>query len=388
MLTFSLIAAAALLISAVGWIGGRAYHAHRSRADKADRGGSTRVNDLAAEFALPPSLGSEVAPSEGAKARGAEWRNALHLPAIAAKNKYYEFIGRCGVALAFIFIQMALSLTLLEPEARLNEFFALVDLFAALYVLAHWWRAKRANQHWILKRVHAELMRQWLHLVFAYSWTEEEIAAAHADASRKIEAEILKPKSRFGFGPRPEELEARIETYWADLSQALKAKVPTTPSDGAGRLLSYLRARPLRQLQWYRMRCRQFMHAGHWRGAFMTGLFLFTLALAAVNLAVMWRLPATGGGLADWLNFALLVATAVSAALTYWYVSRNERSISHRYVTQRREIERWLRRTAALIEQGERALTYDQVLEFETVMTDELIDWVHITSHDAVELGA
>jgi hypothetical protein len=30
----------------------------------------------------------------------------------------------------------------------------------------------------------------------------------------------------------------------------------------------------------------------------------------------------------------------------------------------------------------------EQVLEFEGLMIDELIDWIHISSHDALELAA
>lgn len=385
-------AVAVLIVLIVGWIGGKAYLWVRNRTDRADDGRGGERDKIAAEFGLPepPDLGQLATP--GSKARAADWREKLHHPAIAFKNRYYEFIGRCGVLLAFIFILMALNLTVLRSEAWLNPFFAATDLFAMLYVLIHWWRSKLANQNWVLSRIHSELMRQWRHLVFAFSRTETEIAAAYEGASKRVETGILKPRSRFlqwfGFGLTSEELETRIEDYWARLSAEFKADAPSEPpANWSATLAAYLHGRPANQLQWYRMRHRQFSRSGSWRGGIMTALFLFTFVLAAANVFLAEDPPSGNDLFADWLSLSLLIATAISAALTYWYISRNERSISHRYVTQRRELENWLKKIAKLIEERKTSVTYDQVLEFEALMVSELIDWVHVTSHDIVELG-
>lgn len=162
-------AVAAFVVLLAGWAGGRAYRALRDRADRAENGKAAERAGIAEEFELPamPDLTQFNTPE--AEARGADWREALHEPAIAAKNRYFEFIGRCGALLALIFLLMALSLTMLQGQKwqNLGSVFAMIDLLAMAYVLIHWWRSKRANQDWVLRRVHSELMRQWLQLALA-----------------------------------------------------------------------------------------------------------------------------------------------------------------------------------------------------------------------------
>lgn len=93
----------------------------------------------------------------------------------------------------------------------------------------------------------------------------------------------------------------------------------------------------------------------------------------------------------------LLVVTGLSAAMTAYYINQNSRSLIHRYNTQQRIIARWL---AAFDDRWSFAsmpsLSIDpaakneiraQILWFEDLMIEELIDWVHITSYDAMELA-
>lgn len=379
---------AALMVIVIGWAGGYTYRAFRERADGSENGEAQEQDErTAVQFGLPPRP-CTFPLSEGAAARARDWRRTLHHPSIAHKNDYFELIGRCGVVLGVVFVQMALNLTILKSFDALNPIFVATDLFATLYVVVHWWQARLANQAWVLSRIHAELMRKWLHLTAALAWPEETIASSYPKAKHAIAASVLQPKSRLlqflGLGLTSGELDNRIEACWARLVMDLRAN--SGPRDQAA-LARYLYARPIRQLRWYRMRHRQLSRAGHWRGAFATSIFIFTVLLASINFWLTFVSHQSSSNFNDWLNFGLLVATAISAAVTYWYVSRNERSISHRYVTQKREIESWLRRTATLIGRGEMMLTDDSIVEFETIMVSELIDWVHVTSHDVAELG-
>jgi hypothetical protein len=87
----------------------------------------------------------------------------------------------------------------------------------------------------------------------------------------------------------------------------------------------------------------------------------------------------------------------MSAAMTAYYINQNSRSLIHRYNTQQRFITAWL---VAFNQRWDFAtlpsLTVDpvakndmraQILRFEDLMIEELIDWIHITSHDAIELA-
>jgi hypothetical protein len=87
----------------------------------------------------------------------------------------------------------------------------------------------------------------------------------------------------------------------------------------------------------------------------------------------------------------------LSAAMTAYYINQNSRSLIHRYNTQQRFIIAWLRTFNQSWKFGDLpSLTMDtaaksamrvQILRFEELMIEELIDWTHITSHDAIELA-
>lgn len=386
------VALALPVILSVAWGGGCSYRAYRNKVDRSDRTKESDYNSIAAEFGLMPPRDMEQLKTPGSHMRAKDWLEKYHERAITLKNLYYELIGRCGVILSFTFILTAMNLTILRSNDYLDKYISTAEFLAIFYVLIHWWRAQQANQKWILKRIHSELLRQWRHLGIAFSWPEEEIAVAYPAACRRIEVEILLPRSRFwqwlGLGLTSNDLEKRIHKYWDNFSEELKAKALTQTRDNCSDNISYyIYARPVKQLGWYRMRKQQLFRAEHWRGILMIVLFLLTLLLTSANVYLAHRFTAISK-FSDWLNLCLLMMTALSAMLTYWYLSRNERSMRHRYATQTREIEGWLKKATGSFSNCRTAQLYEELLGFETVMLSELIDWIHATSHDSVELGA
>jgi hypothetical protein len=387
------------IVLVIAWIGGHIYLWRRETIDRAERALEPPPETIAQEFDLPVPPDPESAVTQPMRARASIWRQQLHERAIQFKDKYYEIIGRCGFLLASVFTLLAFELTILRSQTQLERYFVTTDLAAVSLVLFFWWRARITNQAWIAKRIQSELVRQWLQLVFAFSWAEAQIEVEFEPLLQRLENAIVEPKFLalrwLGFGLNSRKLESRIQAYWQDLQKDLRAQALTRsfPNERLA-ILSYIFRRPIGQLQWYRMRQRQFARAGKRRSLIMLLLFLFSFALTLWNVVLVHWLNASQTKwpsyssitCEDWLNFLLLIATALSAALTYWYVSRNERSISHRYGSQRREIEIWLKETARLIKENEVASIVNHVLEFEAIMISELIDWVHITSHDRIEL--
>jgi hypothetical protein len=83
--------------------------------------------------------------------------------------------------------------------------------------------------------------------------------------------------------------------------------------------------------------------------------------------------------------------------MTAYYINQNARSLIHRYYTQERRIESWLvefnrrwsfdRLQAQPLDETGKAAVRAHILNFEGLMIEELVDWVHITTHDAIELG-
>ena len=93
----------------------------------------------------------------------------------------------------------------------------------------------------------------------------------------------------------------------------------------------------------------------------------------------------------------LLIITGMSAAMTAYYINQNSRSLVHRYNTQQRFITGWLMRfnerwnftslPSLTIDAAAKNDMRAEILHFEDLMIEELIDWIHITSHDAIELA-
>jgi hypothetical protein len=107
---------AVVIVALVAWGGGVFYRRMRDRADRAEEGSDSEREVITREFALPSAPAPGQFATLGVEARRADWRKRFHEPAIAHKNRYYEFLGRCGFLIAAIFIQMALSLTVLPPR--------------------------------------------------------------------------------------------------------------------------------------------------------------------------------------------------------------------------------------------------------------------------------
>jgi hypothetical protein len=169
-------------------------------------------------------------------------------------------------------------------------------------------------------------------------------------------------------------------------------------------LYFYLYRRPIRQLAWFRLSRLRLRSSSRLRESAMAALFGISCALALFKayLVVGGHVPLdaeaehAGASSADFIALGLLLVTTLSTALTSIYLSRNDRSLLHRYATQMRAIEDWLQRVlgrrpgggsqAALPAAVPASQTQD-ILEFERLMVDELVDWIHISSHDTLELA-
>ena len=93
----------------------------------------------------------------------------------------------------------------------------------------------------------------------------------------------------------------------------------------------------------------------------------------------------------------LLIITGMSAAMTAYYINQNARSLIHRYSTQQRRLTEWLEAfndrwkfdtlPSMKIAAAAKDEMRDRILQFEDLMIEEIVDWVHVTSHDAIELA-
>ena len=221
---------AILLVLSIGWIGGQLYLRRRESADRAETNQASERARIAQEFNLPKQPDTAEYVTLPAKTRSSIWRAKLHGPSIGFKNVYLENIGRCGVLLAFIFLLLALELTVLRWQHQLKYYSATVDLCAISLVLMFWWRARSANQAWIRRRITSELMRQWLHMTTVFPWAEDEVERGFRETSERLETMFVTTsagaKRWLDHGLGSKELERRISDFWLQSRAGLAARIP------------------------------------------------------------------------------------------------------------------------------------------------------------------
>jgi hypothetical protein len=158
-------------------------------------------------------------------------------------------------------------------------------------------------------------------------------------------------------------------------------------------VLVYLNKRVLRQLGWFNDSKDRLEYIARRRKTVLKCLYLLTALLAAVKFAFF----ITGNGLHHYLLPFLLIVAGISAAMTAHYINQNSRSLIHRYNTQLRFIAGWLtafneawkfdRLASLTLDATAKNDIRGRIFVFEDLMIDELIDWIHITGHDAIELA-
>jgi hypothetical protein len=238
-------------------------------------------------------------------------------------------------------------------------------------------------------RVGTELLRQFqiINMVFP------DAAAASSATHLKVcfEVEAAKVKTLVQDGPITDII-VRIEKFWIDRRGSIQEAV-LSPADLTGdALLAYLWRRARRQLGWFIDSKSRLEHIAKRRT-----IALITLYCAAILFALGKHVLLVAGIHASTcLVPPLLIATGMSAAMTAYYINQNSRSLVHRYNTQQRTARRWLQvystrwNNDTLAETLSLAIKKDiraEILRFEDFMIEELVDWVHITSHDAIELA-
>jgi len=337
----------------------------------------------------------------------------LHEEANRLQSVYHARVARCVSSLGLALAVLGLSLTVFRGSHAFEVYAVFTEVMALVLALLQWWAARVANHRWIVARTRVELLRQWM---FLNAFLQPAGADAGAgQAQRAFDAKAAEIDETLFEGqptgwrqwiatvvrPDParltETLETRVRQYWDKLRAQFAAMAPSgghAPDD----IHLYLRRRPVRQLAWFRLAQKRLHRSAKLREAAMAALFVASVVLAAVKAALVLfgshtseitHAAVSGGPICvELVAMGLLAVTTVSAALTTLYLSRNDRSLVHRYATQERGIDDWLGRVLGKSSASEPEGRFrDDMLDFEELMTDELIDWIRISAHDALELG-
>jgi hypothetical protein len=322
----------------------------------------------------------------------------VHEATSRAQTKYHNaVVGSAGcLLLAFLALtagtlphgQWPLSLLPTDVLDGLERLLIWVDTIAIVSALLLFWRGREANKRWIAARAGTELLRQFQSLSAVFPTATVQGAGLEV----RFAAEADRVTQRVEAGP-VREIVQRIENFWRERKTELETATFAAEDFSPDGLLVYLRRRPLRQLGWFTDSKERLLDIAERRKLLVLALYWGATALAVIKLAIFLVTRQSP----VYLLTAVLIITGMSAAMTAYYMNQNARSLIHRYHTQQRRIEKWLDGFNASwsfdalptqpLDEREKGAVRGRILEFEELMIEELIDWTHITTHDAIELS-
>jgi hypothetical protein len=314
-----------------------------------------------------------------------------HRKANLAQTTYYNAVVRSAGCLVLAFV--ALAFGTLRPEdwpdrvewPRIEWLLSWVDVIAIFFVLVLFYQGRQASRPWITARANAELLRQnqFLNMVFPN---------VPSSTKTQFDAEFERVSAERRNDPSIDSV-AGIEQFWSKRRMSFKSCALTDADLTADAVLDYLSRRVRRQLGWFTDSKARLEHIAERRNVALLGLYIITAVLAVskhISFLYGWR-----GN--TYLMPMLLIVTGISAAMTAYYINQNSRSLIHRYNTQQRFISNWLDNfnetwklsdlSSVPLDLGAKDDMRTQILIFEDMMIQELIDWTHITSRDVIELA-
>lgn len=329
-----------------------------------------------------------------------------HERANRLQNTCIASLVGASATLFVAFMVAAAGVTVAEPATALAEhettgtaagvlhlYSAALDLAALGIVGWAFLRSGRFRADWIRHRAVAEFLRQW-------SLCDVVFLASPQSVTPRYEAYLGRVEAALAPGHEADVLDAVVA--FGDLRlQELRNGIASVKEIPAEALRFYLARRPVRQVRWFSGSAARISGQHGHREIVMLALFGGAILAALVKTAVL-LFGHTGGvaapahAIVSWATFGLLVFIGLAAASTSAYMGQNLRSLRHRYRAQLRSIEDWFSAHAAAValSQSDRtivgsdiAMVAEAVTRFEDLMIAELVDWISITTDDAMELA-
>ena len=325
-----------------------------------------------------------------------------------AQERYRDRVTRAIACLWLSITVLALSTTALHHIEGFMPYVASLELLALICALHQWWFALRSNYAWIAARTRAELLRQENFLSVLFGPPNARPSDAEIDETFEEQARQIGNKVVQGDWPRKwprfwniadESMTGRVRAYWTSRRHELQSVSGITAPVGTNDLLLYIHSRPLNQYMWYRTSHHRLYRNGRVRVLLLASLYVCAIVFALGKAIVSHLKPEAvtdpTSTIGDILSFVVFAATTISAALTALYLSRNDRSLLHRYAAQEEAIKNWLKEFLSRIPGIATPLASpvafsdisEDLLLLEDLMINELADWIHISQHDTIELA-
>lgn len=312
----------------------------------------------------------------------------VHQTANATQTRYHNAVVRSAGCLTLA--TAALALGTLSLDRRPTLLLSWLEAIAFLFVLLLFPHGRGSRQPWIEARAGAEFLRQYQLLRMVFPDATAPSPAAPPEAAFAQEASAVAAQMHAG---NFKDIIIRIDRYWSTRQATLERAALSGADVTADAVLVYLRRRARRQLGWFLDSKARLEHIAERRSRALVGLYGAAVLLAWTRHGLCLYL----GQAPEYLLPPLLIVAGMSAAMTAYYINQNSRSLIHRYNAQQRRIARWLTAfderwcfkalPSMSIDQAAKDDMRERILQFEDLMIEELTDWVHITSHDTIELA-
>jgi hypothetical protein len=377
---------------AVRWLSNR-----RVRRFREHKGESQQT--IFARF-RPPALPDSLALAElkSLSALPSYTHPYTHQESKEAQNRYRAAVIRSGTCLFLAFLSLSLSATSLREFRWVELPIAWVEIIAIGLVIVYFLRARTAHRSWLKLRVAAELQRQYIYIKIVFP--DLNMPAITADFASQAAVNLASIFEQVVNDRPGTDLISRIENFWQARRGKIKRGTLHDRDASYDRLLLYVHGRCLRQLGWFTdSRVRLEQEADN-RKTTLGRLYVIAAALASLKflstllgLEPRDMIPSSViDVVTNCLLFLLLMIAGISAAMTAYYLNQNSRSLIHRYTSQERRIQHWCASFVGCAFSDanvtiSKSDALDRVLEFEDMMIEELIDWIHISFNDVIELA-
>lgn len=332
-----------------------------------------KAHDLELKATEPTAL--EFRAFDAAK----KWVAPLHNEGIKQQNDYYDCLTRSVSALSLALLALIFGLALPKSQHWYATFFAAIEALAFVYVLQQFRKGRHVNAAWVDARIRSEIVRQ-AGMVMAANAAAE--GRTELDSNEQTKWEKIARSGTSKEMPKTIELSDHLEKLWINNHDLLAGYVANLTSDA---FQAYLSERARRQIRWFRTSIKRLSDNHHLREHLLRLVFIGCTIIAFVKLSLSIPIVTAPPQAKSVVLVVLLIGAVWASAYTGFYLGNNQRSLYHRYNVQVRQIRDWLReceKTQSL----DPAAMQRNVMWFETLMNDELIDWVRITDHDSMEL--
>ncbi|MBB6255213.1 hypothetical protein [Nitrospirillum iridis] len=336
----------------------------------------------------PPAWLMTFSPAERSahKQRDKAMRQLLasvHAEAKAFQDRTLAQLVAASAVLFGALVVTALGVTLWRDSNFIHFASSSFDLAALIVSFSAFRRSGRYRTAWLRRRAVAEFLRQWL--TVDYLLTSPGPALTH-----RVECLLAEWESAITQDPQTLLASTGVlaRKRIADLGLAV---AEADPSDDD--LRSYWSVRPHRQARWFEDSLERLERSHHNRGRFMACTFVVAAIAGCVKLVA---LTAHNDVVANAALFIFLICVGLAGASSSAYLGQNQRSLKHRYSQQLRAIEHWQDSSkqdglAARLS-GNASVRISEIVRdicaFERLMMVELLDWMAITTDDAMELAA